>query len=262
MDKTEKLNMLKDSIEYLYSKEGRSISAISRILKVDRSRLSKAIREWDLPAAEHRRHMTPSTEKFINRNRSHIKKMLDADASISDIARQYNIPRSSLVRTFIMQDEVLKKAYEDNKKRAALRHMNHIDEMKTRSGYEYDSPDLDGEEWRGIPGYDGYQVSNMGRVKALSERYNAWYLITPVPNKNNGRLYISVVKNKYSDNAEKKNLQLARVVAAVFHPNDDKRKNTVNHKDGNVANNRADNLEWVSQYLERPHEHNISIRKA
>ena len=31
-------------------------------------------------------------------------------------------------------------------------------------------PDLEGEVWRDVEGYTGYQVSNMGRVKSFKRR--------------------------------------------------------------------------------------------
>lgn len=48
-------------------------------------------------------------------------------------------------------------------------------------------------------------------------------------------------------NGKRKCIKVHRLVADAFIENDDSiNKTTVNHKDGNRANNKAENLEWVS----------------
>ena len=44
-----------------------------------------------------------------------------------------------------------------------------------------------------------------------------------------------------------KNLQVARLVGHAFVDGYSEKNNTINHNDGNVANNKASNLTWVSQ---------------
>ena len=106
------------------------------------------------------------------------------------------------------------------------------------------------EEWKDIPGYEGYyQVSNKGRLRSLKrvvkksdgktqtvpERY-----MKPKPDKK-GYSIVGVSKN-----ANKKYLKLHRVVAQSFIPNTHN-KPQVNHLDGNKQNNKVENLEWSTQ---------------
>lgn len=107
------------------------------------------------------------------------------------------------------------------------------------------------EEWRTIPGYEGYyEVSNMGRVRSLDRIKRSGYGST---SKIKGKVlkpgrtlrgYTQV--NLYKDgNSEM--LLLHRIVAKVFIPNNDsKEKRTVNHIDGNKENNCINNLEWAT----------------
>lgn len=243
MTHDEKAEMLKNSIEQLYSKEGRTISYIARLLDIDRSRLSKKIHEWGLPKAEPHRYLKPSSLKFLNKNRNLIKSRLDNDVSISDIARELKLSRSNLVRTFIQNDEVLTKAYSDHNHRAKQNHIDSIESQKSDSKLEYDFEDLPNEQWKPILGYPRHYVSNMGRIKSYKKRYDSYVLLSQQPNKNNDRPYIRITNS----NGKSKNLAVARVVAHAFCNGFDETHNTVNHKDGNVMNNKADNLEWTSQ---------------
>ena len=43
------------------------------------------------------------------------------------------------------------------------------------------------------------------------------------------------------------NKHIYRLIAAAFCPNDDPKRNQVDHIDNNPANQRADNLRWVTQ---------------
>ena len=107
------------------------------------------------------------------------------------------------------------------------------------------------EIWKNIEGYEGlYQVSNIGRVRSLDHM--------SVRNLR-GRLYGCPVKGKMlalvKDSSGYLNARLwkdgmksflvHRLVAKAFIPNPDNLE-TVNHKDENPLNNRADNLEYLS----------------
>ena len=100
-------------------------------------------------------------------------------------------------------------------------------------------PDLPGEEWRPIEGYDRYLVSSLGRVKSLKHA-NA-RILTPFMN-NKG--YDRVCLSRFG---ESKHFLVSRLVAQAFCPNPDPEIcNTVDHIDGDTSNNRADNLRWLS----------------
>lgn len=104
------------------------------------------------------------------------------------------------------------------------------------------------EEWRDIKGYEGlYQVSNLGRVKALTRTV-----------KRNGKdmhlneKILKVQKNPYgyclvtlSSNGVEKHIMVHRLVAEAFIVKADV-SFEVNHIDENKANNRVDNLEWCT----------------
>lgn len=249
MTSFEKAELLKPTISYLYSKEGRSFSYISKLLEINRSTISKKIKEWNLPMAEPRRHLTPSNQKFVNRNRNLIKARIDCDTSLQGIAKELNVPRDFLYKTIIPNDEVLKKAYADFINRRKLKAEARMEEITEKSRLNYDWKDLEGEVWKEILGYDGYFVSNMGRFKHYIRRYKKFVLLQPSPNALTGRIYISLVRS----DGKRKNLIAARVVGHAFVDGYSQENNTINHEDGNVQNNVASNLSWVSQSENNTH---------
>lgn len=107
---------------------------------------------------------------------------------------------------------------------------------------------MEEEIWKSIPGYKGlYEVSNMGRVKALEriaargskgERHRKEQILK-LQCRN---LYLKATLCK---NGEYKQFQVHRLVAEAFIPNPDG-KPVVNHIDGDRCNNQASNLEWVT----------------
>lgn len=238
----DKLELLKSTIEQLYSKEGRSKSYIASLLKINRTKLSEKISEWGLKEAEPRHHLTPSNQKFLNKHRNLIKSRLDHNISITRIAKELDIPRTYLQNTIIPNDEVLDRARREYIERLRNGAANNIDTMVSKSNRQYEIIDIPGEIWKPIMGYTGYMVSNCGRIKNFAKRYKRYYLLKTTFNKENGREYVTLYKNN-----KHKNMQVANIVAHTFVNGYDEQHNTVNHKDGNVKNNHADNLEWVSQ---------------
>lgn len=87
------------------------------------------------------------------------------------------------------------------------------------------------EEWKTIPDFRNYQVSNLGRVRR-------------------GRRYLDPCRNQYryvslSVNSKKTNKYIHRLVAELFVPNFDKKLKVV-HIDNDINNNRLDNLRFVT----------------
>ena len=99
------------------------------------------------------------------------------------------------------------------------------------------------EEWRDIKGYEEkYQVSNLGRVKSLKDRYgNYREKILKYSKNNRGYLTVSLCKN-----SKVKLFTVHRLVAQAFIENSNNYPE-VNHKDENKENNRVDNLEWCDK---------------
>ena len=118
--------------------------------------------------------------------------------------------------------------------------------------------DLPGEEWRAIAGYGGkYLVSSCGRIKSLKHT-TARILQTFINNKGYERVCLS-------KGGEPKYYLVSRIVAEALCPNPDPETcTTVDHRDGNTLNNRADNLQFVSQgentrlYYERKKKYGIT----
>ena len=113
------------------------------------------------------------------------------------------------------------------------------------------------EKWLDIPYYDGYQVSNLGRVKSLARNFSKKDIILKPLLINSGYYIV----NLWKDNKCTHKL-IHRLVAEGFinKPSD---KNVVNHKDGNKLNNNANNLEWVTQLENVKHaiKNNSLLRK-
>jgi hypothetical protein len=102
------------------------------------------------------------------------------------------------------------------------------------------------EVWKDIKGYEGiYQVSNLGRVKGLRKRnnaYNVYYkkeFIMKLQKNHKG--YLKVQLN--NDLIKRKMFFVHRLVAEAFIPNPNNLPQ-INHKDENKENNVVDNLEW------------------
>ena len=104
------------------------------------------------------------------------------------------------------------------------------------------------EIWKKVPYYEGYEVSNYGRVRSI-DRYvidkngvrtfkEGKYLTKH----DNGNGYLTVT---LSNNGKYKQEYVHRIVALAFIPNPDK-KPQVNHKDEDKQNNYIENLEWVT----------------
>lgn len=107
---------------------------------------------------------------------------------------------------------------------------------------------LDGEEWRAVNGFPGYEVSNAGRVRSLpravqqksgSVRVFPGKLLTAGPNVRTG--YPQVTLYEMGQGCRWKNVH--ELVAAAFLP-DRPDGAEVRHRDGSRDNSAASNLEW------------------
>lgn len=243
MTQKEKIELLKDTIYKLYSNEGRSKSYISKLLNVNRKDLTYKINEWNFVQANSN-HLTPSNEKFANKNKDLIISRFNSNISEMKIAKELNVNRDFL-RNIISKTPELKNAkdtYLFNKTKKK-------DFINSRKN-EYKFDDYDGEIWKEIEYYNGYFVSNYGRIKSYKKSYDAFKLIKPSMNIKSGRLYV-----KIGD----KNLQLARLVGHAFVEGYSGINNTIDHIDRDVTNNHADNLIWASQSVNNKNSKNKNV---
>lgn len=107
------------------------------------------------------------------------------------------------------------------------------------------------EEWRAVPGYEGYyEVSSLGRLRCLprevaskngSVAKKKGGLRKPYKDKRTGYIQARLCKE---NNA--RTLLLHRLVCEAFHGPAPKGKPQVAHADGSRDNNAADNLRWAS----------------
>lgn len=131
--------------------------------------------------------------------------------------------------------------------------------------------DMTTEVWKPVIDFEGrYEVSNFGRIKSLPKyTYSRGYaqlrkekILTPFKT---GSGYLSVVL--FDKNGNKKAFKVHRLVATLFVSNE-LNLDLINHKDENIFNNRADNLEWCNnaynvKYSAHPlsEEHKEKLRK-
>lgn len=107
------------------------------------------------------------------------------------------------------------------------------------------------EIWKNIKGFEGlYQVSNLGRVKALKrviKRKDAHGGVCVFRYKER-ILKITTVSQGYGTVSLTRGSghhRVHRLVAEAFIPNPDN-KPMINHIDGNRMNNKIENLEWCT----------------
>lgn len=107
------------------------------------------------------------------------------------------------------------------------------------------------EIWRDIKGYDGYQVSSLGRIRSHNKvtsnakcSVRRWKdrIIKPHDSCADGRLRVILWKDRKAVTLLVHRLQAIAFIGEPPSPN-----MTVNHKDGNPQNNVPNNLEWVSR---------------
>ena len=125
------------------------------------------------------------------------------------------------------------------------------------------------EIWKDIVGFEGeFQVSNLGAVRSLTryvQQVNRWgqvvsriqhgRVLKPKSDKNGYQHINGVMERKGST------VCVHRMVALAFIPNPEN-KPQVNHIDGEVKNNRVENLEWCTNSENHIHAFKVLGRKA
>ena len=116
-------------------------------------------------------------------------------------------------------------------------------------------PCLYGEEWRDIMGFDGYQVSNMGRIRSVDRTIMVGY---------HKRDFVGLIlkTNKDKDGYEGVNLKIGsksyrkkihRLVAEAFIDNPDNYP-CIDHINGIRDDNRVENLRWCTVKMNANYE--------
>lgn len=107
------------------------------------------------------------------------------------------------------------------------------------------------EIWLDIPNYEGYQVSDLGRVRtyrktSYTERHGVRHWKDRIL-KFKGETYQTGYRVDLWKDGKSKTFLVARLVAYTFYEKDINDQNTtVNHIDGNRFNNNLENLEIIS----------------
>lgn len=113
------------------------------------------------------------------------------------------------------------------------------------------------EMWLPVVGYeDRYEVSNFGHVRVSPHAV----IGTPcriLKQHQNSFGYYKVHLYNHID----KSLSVHRLVAIAFVANPNNHPE-INHIDGVKANNRADNLEWVTRGMNIKHAYDLNLRAA
>lgn len=111
---------------------------------------------------------------------------------------------------------------------------------------------IDNEEWRDIPGYEGYyQASSLGRIRSLDReitQVNRWGSTTTYLKQGcvlatgpySGERY----RVRLSCDGVKEQKGVAVLVALAFHGVPESGKDWALHRDGDMFNNVPDNLYW------------------
>lgn len=116
----------------------------------------------------------------------------------------------------------------------------------------------DNEIWKDIPGYSGYQASNLGRIRSYNKitytkrhGYRHWKdrVLSFKPSTNSKQKSSQGMGYRVDlwKNGKPNSLLVARLIATTFLENLIDTNMTVNHKNGNRLDNRVENLEWLSR---------------
>lgn len=112
------------------------------------------------------------------------------------------------------------------------------------------------EEWKGVPGFDQYQVSNLGRIKSLGNNKSRKTKLRKLVSDKDGYLCVVLVRD-----LKRFNFRVNRLVATMFVNNPSSLPD-VNHDDGIKANNSHYNLKWVSKSENTTHAFSTGLHSG
>lgn len=96
------------------------------------------------------------------------------------------------------------------------------------------------EVWRGIPGFDGYEASSLGRIRRVRDYNSTWAgrVLSPRVTAKGYEYVVPSVRN------ERRTMKIHRLVCLAFHGEAPPGAECVRHLDGDPSNNRPENLVW------------------
>ena len=114
------------------------------------------------------------------------------------------------------------------------------------------------EQWKVIPQYPDYAVSNTGRVRLIVNRYKSKIGFEPKPSVSK-KGYLRVALFNGPTRADRQYESIHKLVAKAFLPNP-LNLPTVNHKQEPKTNNAVENLEWASYTRQMWHAQQTGLR--
>jgi hypothetical protein len=149
-------------------------------------------------------------------------------------------------------DPAEREAFVEHALEAALTKLTSQSALKAQHPDPCFSPaELEAEQWKIISDFPEFEVSTLGRVRRLrSTRAKTGWCIQ------RGYRQIELIAGN-----KKQRFLIQRLVAEAFLPNP-QRKDHVNHKDGDKANNRLSNLEWTTVKENNEHASATGLRPS
>jgi len=116
------------------------------------------------------------------------------------------------------------------------------------------------EIWKDVKDYEGlYKVSNLGRIKRLdgyivvNDQYHKRIYKKQIKEKiisqskdNSGYYLVTLIDTRKANKNKNFKRERVHVIVAKSFLNKEKYHQCVNHKDGDKANNKVENLEWCT----------------
>lgn len=244
------LNNAKQIIEL--ANEGKSVNKISQILCLERSEVTKYVKENNIKIKEYKPSIKPRNLKLYNKYKDRLLKYAEDGMLFAHILKELPELNSYELLSIVHHDKYI----DDLLKQNTIDYRANITKNSERSRiikerqafYSFD--DIEGEIWEPVNSNPVYFVSNMGRVKHYLASVDSYRLLKLTPNFRTGYVYSPFGA-------------LHRLVATVFceKPETDE-KLEVNHKNGIKTDNRACNLEWVTPKENMHHAmYELCIRK-
>lgn len=116
------------------------------------------------------------------------------------------------------------------------------------------------ETWRPVSGFPNYLVSDHGQIKSLARQsFRRWkkeQILRPQKD-TNGYFRVGLMVD-----GKQITKKVHSLVAEAFCQGKTAAKKTVNHRDGDKANNFASNLEWASYSENLKHSFDIGLRRG